>query len=232
MPIRPGSRSSSPSTTRRRPCRNWSAWSSQRRCPHGRRPRDHLRQRLLEGRHRREARRAAGALPRHRVPDHPQAGERGQGRRPARRVQAGDRATSSSSRTRTWNTTPQDYLKLLQPIVRRQGRRRLRQPVHRRAAPRPVFLAHAREQVADAPQQHVHQPEPDRHGGLLQGLPQVGAASGSRSSATASASSRRSPPRSPSSARACGSTRSASPTTAAATRRARRSPGRMASRRS
>ncbi len=66
---------------------------------------------------------------------------------------------------------PRDYPKLLAPDPRGQGRRRLRLPLHRHAAPRPVLLAPRREQVPDARLQHGHEPEPDRHGDGLQGLP-------------------------------------------------------------
>ena len=48
--------------------------------------------------------------------------------------------------------------------------------------------------------EHVHEPEPDRHGDLLQGVPPRGHPVDRRSRRTASASSPRSPPRSPSSA--------------------------------
>ena len=61
------------------------------------------------------------------------------------------------------------------PADRRgQGRRRLRLAVHRRDAPGPLLLALAGQQVPDPAVEHVHQPEPDRHGGLLQGLPPRG----------------------------------------------------------
>ena len=61
------------------------------------------------------------------------------------------------------------------PADRRgQGRRRLRLAVHRRDAPGALLLALAGQQVPDAALEHVHQPEPDRHGGLLQGLPPRG----------------------------------------------------------
>ena len=91
------------------------------------------------------------------------------------------------------------------------------------AAPGPVLLALGRQQAAHDGVEHVHQPQPHRHGDLLQGLPPRGPRAASRSRRTASASSRRSPPRSPP-----GGWRVyevASPTTAAPTTRARRSAG-------
>ena len=79
--------------------------------------------------------------------------------------------------------------------------------------------------------QHDHGPEPDGHGDLLQGLPPRGASSRIRSRRTGSASSRRSPPRWPAPGLRA-STRCRSATTAAPTRKGRRSAGRTGSARS
>ena len=59
------------------------------------------------------------------------------------------------------------------PRVRRgRGRRRLRLALRgRRRAPGAVLPARAREQVPDVPLQPGDQPEPDRHGDVLQGRP-------------------------------------------------------------
>ena len=95
---------------------------------------------------------------------------------------------------------PAEYPRLIQPILDGPGRRGLRLALHRRQPSRAVLLALRRQQGADAAVEHVHQPEPDRHGDLLQGLPPRGAAGHHSSSRTASASSRRSRPRSPASA--------------------------------
>ena len=78
------------------------------------------------------------------------------------------------------------------PADRRgSGRRRLRLAVHRRDPPRALFLAFAGQQVTDAAVEHVHQPEPDRHGGLLQGFPPRGDPGDHAARATGSASSPR-----------------------------------------
>ncbi len=98
----------------------------------------------------------------------------GQGGRPARGVQAGHRRRrhrpGRRPRIRSGRVSaapPAD--------PRRPGRRRLRLAVPRRAAPRALLLALGRQQDADDAVEHVHQPEPDRHGDLLQGLPPRGA---------------------------------------------------------
>ena len=96
---------------------------------------------------------------------------------------------------------PDEYPKLIEPILDGHadvvfGSRFLGRP-----APRAVLLALDGQQAAHDPVQHVHRPQPHRHGDLLQGLPR--ATSSQRSAPrcrTASASSPRSPPRSP----ACG----------------------------
>ena len=76
---------------------------------------------------------------------------------------------------------------------RRAGRRRLRIALRRRrVASRAVLLALRGQQVADAAVQHVYEPEPHRHGDLLQGVPPRGHSVDRRSKRTASASSRRS----------------------------------------
>ena len=81
------------------------------------------------------------------------------------------------------------------PADRRgRGRRGLRLAVHgRRAAPRALLLALRGQPRADHALEHVHRPEPDRHGDLLQGLPPRGDRGhpAHARSRTASASSRR-----------------------------------------
>ena len=115
---------------------------------------------------------------------------------------------------------------------RRPGRRGLRLALPRRRAHRVLYFWHyARQPVPHPALEHVHQPQPHRHGDLLQGLPPRGHPADRPSRRTASASSRRSPPRSRK-LRLPRSTRSASPTPAAPTRKARRSAGRTASGRS
>ena len=54
---------------------------------------------------------------------------------------------------------------------RRSRRRRLRLALRRQPAPRPALLAHGGQPAAHDALQRVHQPEPHRHGDLLQGLP-------------------------------------------------------------
>ena len=131
--------------------------------------------------------------------------------------------TSSSCRTPTSSTT-RPSTRGWSSRSRGRRRRRVRLAVHRqRAAPGALLLALGRQPVPDHAVQHVHQPEPHRHGDLLQGLPARGHPVASPSRRTASASSRRSPPRWP--ARRGGSTRCRSATPAAPTRRARRSAG-------
>ena len=92
---------------------------------------------------------------------------------------------------------PQDYLKLLQPIVDDKadvvyGSRFIGEP-HR-----VLYYWHTLgNKFLTWFSNMLHEPEPDRHGGLLQGVPQGRAGSHPRSSATALALSRKSPPRSP-----------------------------------
>ena len=58
------------------------------------------------------------------------------------------------------------------PAARRQGRRRLRLALHgRRAPPCPVLLALRRQQVPHDGVEHGDEPEPHRHGDVLQGVP-------------------------------------------------------------
>ena len=119
---------------------------------------------------------------------------------------------------------PGEYGALVQPLERGPGRRGLRLALHLQPAPPgPVLLALGRQPVPHHAVQHVHQPEPHRHGDLLQGLPPRGHPVAPASRRTASASSPRSPPRWP--GPGGGSTRWASATTAAPTPRARRSAG-------
>ena len=117
-----------------------------------------------------------------------------QGRGASARASSTPPATSLSFKTPTSNTTPHNF-RTAPADHRGQGRRRLRLAVHRRDAPRALLLALGGQQVPDAALEHVHQPEPHRHGSLLQGLPSRDAFRGSRSRATVSASSPRSPPR-------------------------------------
>ena len=92
---------------------------------------------------------------------------------------------------------PAEYPRLLAADPRGQGRRRLRLAVHRRRPHRVLYFWHyVANRALTTAVQHVHEPEPDGHGDLLQGLPPRGASRASRSSTTASASSRRSRPRS------------------------------------
>ena len=78
---------------------------------------------------------------------------------------------------------PAEYPQLIQPILEGKADVVYRLAVHRREPPRAVLLALGRQQGADAAVEHVHQPEPDRHGDLLQGLPPRGASRASRSRA-------------------------------------------------
>ena len=158
----------------------------------------------------------------------PPAAQPGQGRGAAHRLRRGHRGRTSIVQDADLEYDPADYAALLEPIARRPGRRRLRLALPRRPAPpRPLLLALRRQPVPDAALEHVHQPEPHRHGDLLQGLPPRGdpahrARGGPlRLRARDHGQGRR--------AAAAGSTRSASPTTAAPTPRARRSAGATAS---
>ena len=131
---------------------------------------------------------------------------------------------TSSSRTPTSSTTPTSTRALLEPVLDGRGRRRLRLALPRAASrTASLYFWHCRQPVPDPALEHVHQPQPHRHGDLLQGLPPRGHPEHRSSRRTASASSRRSRPRSPSAVG--GSTRSASPTPAGPTPRARRSAG-------
>ena len=66
---------------------------------------------------------------------------------------------------------PRDYAKLIQPIVGRRCRRRVRLALRRPSAPGDDVLAHGREPLPDLALEHHHQSQPHRHGDLLQGLP-------------------------------------------------------------
>ena len=67
---------------------------------------------------------------------------------------------------------PEEYNLLLKPVLQRLCRRGVRLALHgRQPAPHPVFLAQHRQPAAHVPVQHVHRPEPDRHGNLLQAVP-------------------------------------------------------------
>ena len=124
---------------------------------------------------------------------------------------------------------PRDYPKLLQPMLDGARRRGLRLALRGRAAPGALLLALARQPVPDDGLQHVHGPEPHRHGDLLQGLPP-----GGPGRACTDLRPLRLRARADGAVRAAGraSTRCRSRTTAAPTPRARRSAGGTASRRS
>ena len=84
-------------------------------------------------------------------------------------------ATSSPSRTPTSNTTPPTYARLLRPLLHGQadvvyGSRFLTAEAHR-----VLFFWHSWATRLDHAVEHGHQPEPHRHGDLLQGLPARGA---------------------------------------------------------
>ena len=73
---------------------------------------------------------------------------------------------------------PAEYGTMLEPLETRRRRRRVRLAVPvGPAAPRPVLLALARQPRADAAVEHVHRPQPHRHGDVLQGVPPRGARS-------------------------------------------------------
>ena len=123
--------------------------------------------------------------------------------------------------------SPEEYPGPPRPDREGQGRRGLRQPLHR---PPPLLPLHAlpRQPVPEPRHERPLQHDHDGHGDLLQGGARRRAEVAAARRATASASSPRSRPSSSSGAR--GSTRCRSPTRAATTPRARRSPGRTASR--
>ena len=151
-----------------------------------------------------------------------------QGRRAAPRLRRGAPATSSSSRTPTSSTTRGDYPGLLEPILEGEadvvfGSRFLGGP-HRVL----YFWHYVGNRLLTLLSNMLHQPEPHRHGDLLQGLPRA------RCCAGITLESDRfgfEPEITAKVARAAAraSTRCRSPITGARTRRARRSPGRTAS---
>ena len=71
---------------------------------------------------------------------------------------------------------PAEYPRLLEPIL--DGRADVVYGSRFLGGPHRVlfFWAHARESSPDAVLEHAHEPEPDRHGDVLQGLPPTGAA--------------------------------------------------------
>jgi cellulose synthase/poly-beta-1,6-N-acetylglucosamine synthase-like glycosyltransferase len=108
-----------------------------------------------------------------------------------RRHRASFRMQTSSTTRRT--TTP-----LLQAHPRGQGGRGVWLTLRRqRCAPRPPLSGTGGQPVHHHAFQHVHQPEPHRHGDLLQGFPQGGARRYQPCARTDSTSSRRSPRRLP-----------------------------------
>ena len=138
----------------------------------------------------------ADARPTHRVRVLLQPATRARAR-PCGAASPRPRPTTCSCRTPTSSTTPAST-RADPAAPRGPGRRRLRLAVHlERAPPRPLLLALGRQPVPHHAVEHVHQPEPHRHGDLLQGLPPRGDPVASRSRRTASASSPRSPPRWP-----------------------------------
>ena len=155
----------------------------------------------------------------------------GQGGGPAHGIQPAARRRRASSRTPTSSTIPPSIRALLS---RSSTARPTSSTARASSASRTACSTSGTalgNKIAHAAVEHVHQPEPDRHGDLLQGLPPRGASTASRSRRTASASSRRSPPRSP--ALGVPDLRGRHlATTAAPTTKARRSAGRTASRRS
>ena len=71
---------------------------------------------------------------------------------------------------------PAEYGRLLGPVARRHRRRRVRHAVRDVGrAPRPLLLALGGQRVPHDALQHVHRPQPHRHGDLLQGVPPRGA---------------------------------------------------------
>ena len=127
----------------------------------------------------------------------PPAAQPGQGRRAAARLRRGDRR----HRPRPGRGPRVRPARRTRSCSSRSSRARPTSSTARRfigdAAPRALLLAHGRATRSSPALEHVHEPEPHRHGDLLQGLPRARCCSASRSSRTASASSRRSPPRSP-----------------------------------
>ena len=109
-----------------------------------------------------------------RRPRLPPAGQPGQGRRGVGRVPPRRRRRRRRAGRRP-RVRPGRVPEAARPDRGRPRRRRLRLalPGRRRAA-RPLLLAHRRQPLPDARVQHVHQPEPDRHGDLLQDVPPRG----------------------------------------------------------
>ena len=126
---------------------------------------------------------------------------------------------------------PDDYALLLATARARPRRRRLRLAVpERRAAPGAVLLAHRRQPVPHPVLEHDDRPQPHRHGDLLQGLPARGHPEHHHRGGPLRLRAR--DHRQDRRHAGAGSTRSASPTTAAPTPRARRSAGATVSARS
>ena len=139
------------------------------------------------------------------------------------------RRPRARSRTPTSSTTPRTGRKLLAPMLRGQGARRLRLALHRRA-PQHAVPALGRQPVPVARHQRALQHDALRHGDLLQALRPARARrhhAARRPLRLRARDHREDPAR-----RASASTRCRSPTPAASSTRARRSPGATASRRS
>ena len=119
---------------------------------------------------------------------------------------------------------PRDLLRIVAVFVEEEADAVLWLAVRRRrTAARPALPARARQPVAHVPVEPRHQPEPDRHGDVLQGGPHRPAEVDPARARTTSASSRSSRSSSRSGRRASSRCRSA--TRAAPTRKARRSTG-------
>ena len=97
-----------------------------------------------------------------------------QGRGTAPRVRRGERRLRDRPGRRP-RVRPRGVLDDARPAARRRRRRRLRLalPV-RSSAPRPLLLALGGQPVPHHRVEHVHQPQPHRHGDLLQGVPPRG----------------------------------------------------------
>ena len=109
-----------------------------------------------------------------RAPPHrPARSTRAKARRCARGIRGGARRHRHHSGRRP-RVRPRRVSEAHPADPRRRRRRRLRLALRRRPAPRAALLAHARQQVPHVPLERDDEPEPHRHGDLLQGLPPRG----------------------------------------------------------